>query len=245
MTTLRLIGLLLCAVLASAGHAAEQSEVDVWETLLRPQYFGDREISEGKSIVELRIPLRAEDSGVVPVSVHAGIPQTAERYIKELYVFVDKNPRPLAGKFLLTPAMGKADLAMRLRINEFTHVRVVAETNDGQLYMDTGYTRASGGCSEPPPFLKLKEARARIGEQRERLGTQSKARIRPGANQDRVSCGRRVDRRLDVGEDSAPTVRVDDARRLSGSGKCEERRSDRGRNHRFAHGNPVRGSHGV
>lgn len=151
MTTLRLIGLLLCAVLASAGHAAEQSEVDVWETLLRPQYFGDREISEGKSIVELRIPLRAEDSGVVPVSVHAGIPQTAERYIKELYVFVDKNPRPLAGKFLLTPAMGKADLAMRLRINEFTHVRVVAETNDGQLYMDTGYTRASGGCSNRRP----------------------------------------------------------------------------------------------
>ncbi|MGE0487440.1 MAG: quinoprotein dehydrogenase-associated SoxYZ-like carrier [Gammaproteobacteria bacterium] len=166
MTTLRLICLLLCSVLASAGQAEEQSEVDVWETLLRPEYFGDREISEGKSVVELRIPLRAEDSGVVPVSIHAGIPQTAERYIKELYVFVDKNPRPLAGKFVLTPAMGKADLAMRLRINEFTHVRVVAETNDGALHMDTGYTRASGGCSEPPPFLKLKEARARIGEMR-------------------------------------------------------------------------------
>lgn len=158
--------LLAIALAASSVTAQERSEIDVWETLLRPQYFADRDITEGKSVVELRIPVRAEDSGVVPVSIHAGIPQTAQRYIRQLWVFVDKNPRPLAGRFELTPAMGKADLAMRLRINEFTDVRVVAETNDGALYMDTGYTRASGGCSEPPPFLKLKEARERIGEMR-------------------------------------------------------------------------------
>ena len=60
--------------------------------------------------------------------------------------------------------MGKADLALRLRINEYTYVRVVAQTNDGQLYMDSGFTRAGGGCTEPPPFLKLKEAKARIGQ---------------------------------------------------------------------------------
>lgn len=149
-----------------SGAGAEQSEIDVWATLLRPQYFGDRPIVEGKSVIELRVPLRAEDSGVVPISLNAHIPQTPERYIRQVHVFVDKNPRPLAGRFELTPAMGKADLAMRLRINEFTHVRAIAETSDGELHMDTGYTRASGGCSEPPPFLKLKEARARIGEMR-------------------------------------------------------------------------------
>jgi sulfur-oxidizing protein SoxY len=144
--------------------AAEESEVDVWATLLRPQYFGERDIVEGKELVELRLPARAEDAGVVPISVNAKIPQSAERYIRTLYVFIDRNPRPLAGKFELTPAMGKADLAMRLRINQFTNVRVVAETNDGHLYMDKGYTRASGGCSAPPPFLALKEAREHIGE---------------------------------------------------------------------------------
>ncbi len=152
------------AVLASAATAEQQSEVDVWSTLLQPEYFQDREITVGKDLVELRIPLRAEDSGVVPISINAKVAQTAERYIERMYVFVDKNPKPLAGKFLLTPAMGKADLAMRLRINEFTHVRVVAELNTGELHMDSGYTRASGGCSEPPPFLKLKEAKQRIGQ---------------------------------------------------------------------------------
>jgi len=153
--------LLSCGVTAD-----EQSAIDVWEGLLRAEYFGQRDITEGKSVIELRIPLRAEDSGVVPVSINAHIPQSPERYIRQIHVFVDNNPRPLAGRFELTPAMGKADLAMRLRVNAFTHVRAVAETSDGQLHMDSGYTRASGGCSEPPPFLKLKEARARIGEMR-------------------------------------------------------------------------------
>ncbi|MGD9601173.1 MAG: quinoprotein dehydrogenase-associated SoxYZ-like carrier [Gammaproteobacteria bacterium] len=147
-----------------ARAAGEQSEVDVWDSLLRPQYFAEREITTGKSIVELRIPLRAEDAGVVPVSVDAKIPQTAALSIRKLYVFVDKNPRPLAGRFHVTPEMGQADLALRLRINQFTKVRVVAELSDGTLHMDEGFTRASGGCSEPPPFLKLKEARERIGQ---------------------------------------------------------------------------------
>lgn len=157
---------LLAALLAPGvvPAAGEQSEVDIWSTLLKPQYFKERPIVLGKSIVELRIPVRAEDSGVVPLSINAKIPQTAERYIKNVYVFIDRNPKPLAGLFHLTPAMGRADLSMRLRINQFTFVRVVAEMNDGELHMDEGYTRASGGCSEPPPFLKLKEARARIGE---------------------------------------------------------------------------------
>lgn len=154
-------GLLLLPVLALA---AQQSEVDTWATLLKPAHFGDEPIAEGKSVVELRIPLRAEDAGVVPVSVNAKFPQSEDRYIERVWVFVDRNPKPLAGTFTLTPAMGRADLAMRLRIDQFTNVRVVARTNDGKLHMDTGYTRASGGCSEPPPFLKLKEAKARIGQ---------------------------------------------------------------------------------
>ena len=171
---MRLARLVACTLLAAfaAGAApgalavGEQSEVGVWDSLLRPQYFKGRAIEEGRSVVELRVPRRAEDSGVVPVSINAKIPQTPQRYIERMYVFVDKNPKPLAGLFHLTPEMGRADLALRLRVNEYTHIRVIAELNDGTLHMDAGYTRASGGCTEPPPFLQLKEARARIGEMR-------------------------------------------------------------------------------
>jgi sulfur-oxidizing protein SoxY len=167
MSRVSLVALTLLALLCvhSVAVAVEdQSEIDIWATFLKPKYFGDREVHAGKSIIEIRVPLRAEDAGIVPVSLNAKIAQTPERYIERMYVFVDKNPKPLAGLFHLTPAMGQADLSMRLRINEFTTVRVVAELNTGELHMDEGYTRASGGCSAPPPFLKLKEAKARIGQ---------------------------------------------------------------------------------
>lgn len=163
--------LLAVALLAPALSSAvgEQSEKPVWPTLIKPSLFGDRQILEGDEVIELRVPLRAEDSGVVPISVNAKIPQTPERYIKTVYVFVDQNPRPLAGTFRLTPAMGRADLAMRLRVDQYSHVRAVAEMNTGELFMNKGFTRASGGCSEPPPFLELKEARERIGQMRLRV----------------------------------------------------------------------------
>lgn len=158
------------------ADARLQSEIDIWETFLKAKYFGERDVITGKSIIELRLPTRAEDAGVVPVSLHAQIPQTAERYIERMYVFVDKNPKPLAGLFHLTSEMGRADLSMRLRIAQYTDVRVIAELNSGELHMDKGYTRASGGCSEPPQFLKLKEARARIGQMkfRSRLSEEDK-----------------------------------------------------------------------
>lgn len=35
-------------------------------------------------------------------------------------------------------------------IDEYTHVRVIAETNDGHLHMTTRFVKASGGCSAPP-----------------------------------------------------------------------------------------------
>jgi sulfur-oxidizing protein SoxY len=173
-----ILAVALCAVAAAPVFAAgEQSEIDLWQTLLKPRYFQDRPITLGKSIVEARIPVRAEDSGVVPLSINAKIPQTPERYIKTLWVFIDKNPKPLAGVFHLTPLMGRADLSMRLRINQFTFVRVVAELDDGALHMDEGYTRASGGCSEPPPFLKLKEARENIGQMRFRAGARDEGEV--------------------------------------------------------------------
>ena len=69
-------------------------------------------------LIEIKAPYRSEDPAVVPVSIHSKIPQTAERYIKKLHVYLDKNPLPLVGVFEFTPESGKADLAMRIRVDE-------------------------------------------------------------------------------------------------------------------------------
>ena len=164
LSLLPVITLLPVVVFAEQQPEIKQSTLDVWSTFIRQKHFQDRAIQEGESVVKLSVPYRAEDASVVPVSINAQIPQTKEHYIKTLYLFADNNPEPLAGTFRLTPAMGQADLAMRIRIDQYTNVRAVAEMNTGELYMDTKFIRASGGCSLPPPFLELQAAKEHIGE---------------------------------------------------------------------------------
>jgi len=123
----------------------------VWEQNLRPGAFQEREINENQAdaVVEVKAPYRSEDPSVVPVSIHSIIPQTAERYIKKLHVYLDKNPLPLVGIFEFTPESGKADLAMRIRVDDNTYFRVVTEMNNGDLLMSKSFIRSLGGCSEP------------------------------------------------------------------------------------------------
>ncbi len=147
-----LIFILVCLCLNLAGlqaATAEQSPVDVWETFLKPKYFPDQELLEDAAVIELKTPYRAEDAAVTPVSISAKLPQTESSYIREIYVFVDENPEPLVGRFHMTPAMGRADLAMRIRIDKYTNVRAIAVMNSGEHYMVTNFVKAQGGCSAP------------------------------------------------------------------------------------------------
>jgi len=124
-----------------------------WEENSRKQFFQDREIIEGieQNILELKAPILAEDASFVPISVHTKIPQTEEQYIKKIHIFVDKNPIPLVGAFEFTPDSGKADLAMRIRVDAHNYVRAIAELNTGELYMAKSFVKAKGACSAPPP----------------------------------------------------------------------------------------------
>lgn len=153
-----------CWLLVSALPAfAQQSEVDIWATLLKPKYFGETELIEGRSIIDMKTPYRAEDAAYTPVSITAAIAQTPERYIEKLYLFVEKNPQPLVGIFTLTPEMGRADLAMRVRVDQYTNVRAVAVLNTGEHHLVTNFVKAAGGCSAPLA-ADFAEAMERIGE---------------------------------------------------------------------------------
>lgn len=123
-----------------------------WQEL-RKTNFQDREIVEGpeQDIIDIKAPYTAEDASVVPISVHTKIPQSPDKYISKIHIYVDKNPLPLVGVFELTPQSGKADLAMRIRVDDFSYVRAIAELNTGELYMAKSFVRAKGACSAPPP----------------------------------------------------------------------------------------------
>ncbi len=141
-----------------------------WEENLRHQNFQERPIIEGaeQNIIELKAPFTAEDASVVPISIHTKIPQTDDRYIKQMHVFVDMNPMPLVGKFDFTPHSGKADLAMRIRVDTFAYVRVVAELNSGELYMTKSFVRAKGACSAPPP-ASMEDSKKLLGKMKMKM----------------------------------------------------------------------------
>lgn len=137
-----------CLLALSALPALAADEDDPWPDI-RAHLFEDREIADGAGVISLDAPERAEDAAVVPIEVSAQLPQSEDRYIERIHLLIDKNPAPIAGVFHMTPKSGVATIATRVRVNEYTNVRAVAEMNDGSLYMATRFVKASGGCSAP------------------------------------------------------------------------------------------------
>ncbi|MCK9605160.1 MAG: quinoprotein dehydrogenase-associated SoxYZ-like carrier [Methylomonas sp.] len=139
-----------------------------WNNTLKTQFFAGKTIEESDAVIELEAPYRAEDPAIVPVKVISKMPQTQDKYIKKIWVFVDKNPFPFVGEFEFFPESGKADLAMRVRVNTYSNIRAIAETNDGKLTMTKKFVKASGGCSAPVG-ADLDEAMKRLGKVKFRL----------------------------------------------------------------------------
>lgn len=134
-----------------------------WQ-LVKKNLFGDRDITEDDSVIHLNLPERAIDATTVPLSINALVPQSADRYIDKLHLVVDKNPIPLAGIFEFGADGNEwASIETRIRVNEYTHVRAVAEMSDGSLQMDSSFIKAAGGCSVPG-VGDLQAAIARAGK---------------------------------------------------------------------------------
>lgn len=136
----------LAAPLLAADNPADEER---WRQI-RTAVFGDRPIAaDATNIVRLEAPARAADGAVVPVAIRTQLAQTPQRHIRKLWLVVDKNPSPVGAVFTMTPESGRAEVETRIRVEEYTHARVVAELNDGSLHMHTRFIKAAGGCSAP------------------------------------------------------------------------------------------------
>jgi sulfur-oxidizing protein SoxY len=164
----------LALLLSPLPALAEQDEIE-WTNTLKNQYFSGKTIEESNKVIELDAPVRAEDPALVPLKIVSNINQTKDSYIKKILVLVDKNPFPYVGEFEFTPKSGKADLAMRIRVNTYSYVRAIAEMNDGKLYMSKKFVKASGGCSAPVG-ADLDAAMQRLGKMKFRLDDGVKAK---------------------------------------------------------------------
>jgi sulfur-oxidizing protein SoxY len=166
MTQFRLLSAALLLLLPMAAFA--EGDENEWNTALKNQYFAGKTIAESNDVIELEAPYRAEDPALVPLKIVSKVPQTQDSYIKKILVLVDKNPFPFVGEFELTPDSGKADLAMRIRVNTYSYIRAIAEMNDGRLVMTKKFVKASGGCSAPIG-ADLDASMKRLGKMKFRL----------------------------------------------------------------------------
>ncbi|MBL1263601.1 quinoprotein dehydrogenase-associated SoxYZ-like carrier [Candidatus Methylomicrobium oryzae] len=162
----RLLSIVL--LLALPLTAMAEGDENEWNATLRNQYFSGKTITESSDVIELEAPYRAEDPALVPLKIVSKIPQTQDIYIRKILVLVDKNPFPFVGEFELTPDSGKADLAMRVRVNTYSYIRAIAEMNDGRLIMTKKFVKASGGCSAPIG-ADLDASMKRLGKMKFRL----------------------------------------------------------------------------
>ena len=131
-----------------SGENPEASPI--WQKV-RKSLFENRPIrSAADDVLLLEAPARAEDAAVVPIAVRTRLPQNGPRRLDKLTLIIDNNPSPIAAIFHFTKDSGRADIETRVRIDEYTHVRAIAELSDGSLHMATRWVKASGGCSAPP-----------------------------------------------------------------------------------------------
>jgi sulfur-oxidizing protein SoxY len=116
-----------------------------WDEI-RGDVVGPGEIIDGADLFTLDAPFRAEDAATVPIHLlqKEGTPRIAK-----LTLVVDENPSPVVAVFTFGAAMDPLDLETRVRVNAYSNVRAIAETEDGTLHMTGRYVRAAGGCSAP------------------------------------------------------------------------------------------------
>ena len=117
---------------------------ETWEEL-RYDIIGDADIQSSPAVLELDAPVRAHDAATVPIILR----QTDEAAdITKATVVIDENPAPVAAVLGFSPAMAPIDFELRVRVDQYSNVRVLAETGDA-VHMSGRFVKASGGCSAP------------------------------------------------------------------------------------------------
>ena len=142
---------LLAVLLGTAANAAEGevrnplSNGPTWEDL-RYDLTGDATLVDGASVFTVDAPYRAHDAATVPISIRQN--DGNGKPIEAIKLIVDENPAPLAAEIKFGEAMHPLQFETRVRVNQYSNVRVVAETSD-TTFMAGRFVKASGGCSAP------------------------------------------------------------------------------------------------
>ncbi len=156
------VGAVMAACLPGPAWAqkAQAASAEIWDGL-RTEVFGDRPIQVDTGVVTVIAPKRAQEAGLVPVDIQID-PAKAGATVTSITLIIDVNPSPVAAAFTLGKDAGVTHLSTRVRVNDYSYVRAIAETSSGELHMAETFVKASGGCSAPAA-KNQDEAQASLG----------------------------------------------------------------------------------
>jgi sulfur-oxidizing protein SoxY len=129
---------------ALAEDEDDQDRAARWKQL-QEAIFPHRQVLDSGGVITVEAPPRALDAALVPVELH----MSGDKAVKGVYLIIDDNPAPMAAHFVFGPKADPRDLKLRVRVNAYTNIHAIAETQDGQLHVATKFVKAAGGCSAP------------------------------------------------------------------------------------------------
>ena len=121
---------------------------DNWPEIHR-DVFQSRDLNVDSGGIVMDAPDRAEDAALTPITLT--VPAAFADNAKSVTLVIDQNPSPVAFSIEFGPAAGKGDrmISTRVRVDAYTDIHAVMETNDGKLHMVKKFVKAAGGCSAP------------------------------------------------------------------------------------------------
>ncbi len=135
------------------SQLAFAADTDVWPSI-RADVFGSRAIHEAGPSFNLYAPAQAADAALIPISIR--IPPATVSHAAKITLIIDRNPSPIAAVIHFGEAyraganVGERVISTRIRVDSFSQVRAVLETDDGQLQMAATFVAGAGGCSALP-----------------------------------------------------------------------------------------------
>lgn len=137
------LGMTAVAALGAFFTRPASATPDAAKELLRTLAKG--EPKEGR--ISLKAPEIAENGNAVPVTVSVESPMTDKDHVKTVHVVADGNPQPGVGSFFFSPASGKCEVQLRMRMAQTQKIIVVAEMSDGTLWTTAREVKVTiGGC---------------------------------------------------------------------------------------------------
>ena len=140
----------IATLLASSANAGSVKnplkDGDTWADL-KGDVIGEAALLDGAKLFTVDAPYRAHDAATVPLHIKQAT--TSSERITRMTIVVDENPAPIVAEFELDPGIGHLDMETRVRVDQYSNIRVIAETEGGKTYMSGRFVKASGGCSAP------------------------------------------------------------------------------------------------